>query len=468
MSRWLMNRRHFLAGSAKTLISLPLLEAMFLSDKALAQAATGINPRFAFLYYSNGSVAFENSATSLDSLTGMLAPLAPYRSHLISVNGLSNKENSAWDNNGGGGGGTPHETEAATFLTCNKLGSLGDLKVSPSMDQVIGSYLQAKMGARMSSLVIGDGIVDSGIGQGGINRAYHHLMSWKSATSYVAPFMSINAVFKEVFSGVMPTTGTTTTTNAELAKLQAQKKSILDASINQVAAMKQRLGVADQARLDQYLSGVREVEIKVAAVSTTTTTNGPLCPAVSAPTDYSPFDPSQFQNYIHTMIDLITVAFQCQITPSVSYMFTRGNGGVRSGVGGVVEDQHEVSHYKTNGTADKLRKVNTFYNSQFAYYVKKLSETMELDQPLIKNVVSLYGCSTSDSDDHDGGNCTAWIAGGQNHGVITNRVMDYGMKANRAYNTGTPLANLMLGLSNIAGVGLTSFGNSKGAINLKA
>jgi len=457
-----MNRRAFIAGSAKTIIALPLLEAMFLTDKAMAQAASTMMPRFSFMYFANGVVEFEGSPTSMDKLTGILAPLAPYRQHLVAVNGLSNRENSSWDQTGGpiGGLGTPHETEAATFLTCSKLGSLGELRVNPSIDQIIGMSLQNKYSTKTSALVIGAGDALSGIGQGDVNMAYHTLMSWKSATQYVAPFMTVNAVFKEMFSSAPPTT-----TNPDLVKLQNQKKSILDAALSQISSMRTRLGTADQVRLDQYLTGVRDVEKKVNAIVTT----GPACPTVTAPQDYNPGDSGQFESYIRTMIDLITISFQCNLIPVANFMFTRGNGGARSGVGGVPDDQHEVSHYADDtAKKDKLRKINTFYYSMFAYYLKKLNETMELDQPMIKNILSLYGCSTSDAQLHDGSNATIMLAGGQNLGVVTNRVLDYGLIADKPYGTGKPLANLFLGMSNVAGVGLTKFANSNAAINLKA
>jgi hypothetical protein len=88
-------------------------------------------------------------------------------------------------------------------------------------------------------------------------------------------------------------------------KLQLQKKSILDGALSQISSMKTRIPATDQARLDQYLTSVREVEVKVNNMTTTVT--GPSCPVPSTtPQNYDPGNDSQFANYIKAQIDLIT------------------------------------------------------------------------------------------------------------------------------------------------------------------
>jgi hypothetical protein len=453
-----MNRRTFLYGAGSSVIGLPLLEAMFAEEQAIAQPAA--RPlRFAFLFYPNGAVDYEMSPTSLDELTGVLAPFEPLREHLISVNGLNNRANSTWERNGVDlGSGTPHEINAATFLTCQQLGSLDELRLSASIDQVIGEHLQARDGTRLSSLVIGDGDGRTDIGQGDVNRSYHHLMSWKSETQYVVPISRTSEVFAEIYAG----SSNEGAPDAELEALRRQRRSILDSTSSQLTAMRQRVGRADQTRVDLYLETIRSVEQKLGAAPVEL-----ACPDSAEPPDLNPKSIDSFGPYLDTMSELIVLSLRCQLTPVATFQLSRGNDGVRSGVAGVSSDQHGVSHYRSGGSQDSLRRINVFYNERAAYFLQLLAETDELGYSLLESTVALYGSGIADADLHDGSNCPILIAGGQQHGVATHRVIDHGL-SRKGYDEGTPLANLHLGLADLAGVPIDSFGDSNGRIDLTA
>jgi Protein of unknown function (DUF1552) len=449
-----LKRRSFLLGACGSLIALPLLESMFASDRVLA--AVGTRPlRFTFMFYPNGSVEYEMSPTSLNQLNGVLEPFAAFRDQLISVNGLNNRDNSTWEINGVDlGGGTPHEINAATFLTCQKLGSLDELQLSPSIDQLIGAELQKRYSTRLASVVVGDGVGGSGIGQGGVNQAYHHLMSWKTTTQYVTPISRAPALFAQLFGDDQNESA-----SAELTAARAQRRSILDSTTSQYQAMKRRVGKSDQARLELYLETIRQVETQLDA------TTSAACPTGEAPIDYNPKNQAEFPAYLDTMSDLIVLALQCQVSPVAVFQLSRGNGGVRSGVAGVEDDQHSVSHYRSNDSVDSLRKINQFYNQRAAYFLNRLASVEELGQTLLDSTVTLYGTGIADADRHDGSNCAILIAGGGAHGVVGNRVIDHELRP-KDYGEGTPLANLHLGFAQLAGVELGQFGNSTGAIAL--
>lgn len=451
-----LSRRSVLFGTGGALVALPLLEAMFDRDRAL-YAANAHPARFAFVFYPNGAVEYEMSPTSLDELTGVLEPFAPFRDRLISVNGLNNRDNNTWEIHGVDlGSGSPHEFNAPTFLTCQKLGSLDELRLSPSIDQLIGAELQGRQGHRLRSLVIGDGEGRSDIGQGGVNRAYHHLISWQSETQYVVPLSSTAAVFAEIYGG-QP--GEAEATEALLA-LQAQKRSILDSTAEQLAAMQPRVSQDDRTRLELYLDAVRSVETRLDSVPTTSN-----CPTADEPALLDPESSDEFPAYLDTMTELVVLALQCQVTPVATFQLSRGNDGVRSGVAGVSGDQHGVSHYNSGGSQDELRLINTFYNDRAAQLFRRLAETAELDRSLLDSTLVLYGSGIADADAHDGSNCGIWLAGGEALGMVPGRVIDHGL-GRKDYGEGTPLANLHLGLAGVAGVDLDSFGNSTGRIEL--
>lgn len=471
MRAWLLPRRRFLAGAGGTMVSLPLLEAMLPTDTALAQTAA--MPRFVFLFFPNGTVRTEMSPPSMDALAPVLAPLAPLRSDLLFVEGLHNRLNSSWRWYAPGlGDGSAHELGAPTFLTCSRLADKAGLRVSISADQLIGQELQRRQGTRLASLVIGDGRTSTGTGQGGVNQLYQSLMSWRSdkANDYAAPLTRPSQVFSEIFAGAPPAgaAGTPGAVDPRIAALQARRRSILDAVKEQEAPMRQRLGRADVARLDQFFTSLREVEKKV-ALAGAPGAGGARCERPAAPADTA-----DFTQVTRTMIDLAVLALQCRVAPCVCYQLSRANNGVRTGsFAGVSEDQHGISHHGGNpASMEKLRRIVTWYNQQLAAFVERLRATQELGGPLLRNVATVYGSEVSDADGHVGRDLPIVLAGGQALGIRTGGILDVGFgKAGGGDMTGdsqraAPLANLFLSLARLAGVPATSFGNSTGTFGL--
>jgi hypothetical protein len=250
--------------------------------------------------------------------------------------------------------------------------------------------------------------------------------------------------------------------NEALLALQAQKKSILDSTKEQLTLMQTRVSADDRTRLELYLDAVRSVEQRLDGVPVAS-----MCPDFETPEDWDPKDSDEFPVYLDTMTDLLVLALQCQVTKVATFQLSRGNDGVRSGVAGVSSDQHGISHYRSGGSEDSLRMINTFYNERAAYLWQRLQETDELGQSLLDSTLVLYGSGIADADRHDGSNCPIWIAGGDSLGVQSNRVIDHGLEF-KQYGEGTPLANLHLGLADLAGLALDGFGNSTGRIDLRA
>jgi hypothetical protein len=472
MSRSSLPRRHFLVGAGRTVISLPLLEAMFRSDAARAQGAA--SPRFAFLFFPNGTVGTEMSPTAMNAWKPVLAPFEPVRNEVLFIEGLHNRLNSSWKwYSSALGDGSGHEVGAPTFFTCRRLADKSVLRLGVSIDQLIGQALQKKRGTRLSSLVIADGRNGSGTGQGGINLLYRALMSWKSdqPNDYAAPLTRPAQVFSEIFAGWTPTTGGSPTVDPAIARLQARKKSILDTVKEQEDGMRARLGAADVSRLDQFFTSLREVEKKVSAAPAPAPSGARCEKPATAPMDVTS---SQFAPFTRTMMDLAVLALQCGVTPSVCYQMSRGDGGARTGTfAGVSEDQHGVSHHAGSATAmDKLRKINAWYSGQYAYLIERLAATQELGVPLLRNVVTVYGSEISDGNSHNGRDLPVVLAGGQSLGIKTGGILDLGLGKVTGSVSETdlmrapPLANLFLTLAKLAGVEASSFGNSTGTFTL--
>ena len=117
-----LSRRTMLRGAGAA-IALPLLDAMIPASTALAQTAAKPAPRMGFIYFPHGAVmkAWSPAETGTAfTLSPILKPLEPFRSHLTIVSGLRNR---------GGESSDPHGIMAGTWLSCfgikNREGDMG-------------------------------------------------------------------------------------------------------------------------------------------------------------------------------------------------------------------------------------------------------------------------------------------------------------------------------------------------------
>src|SRR4029450_11972215 len=95
------------------------------------------------------------------------------------------------------------------------------------------------------------------------------------------------------------------------------RASLLDSFMGEIARLKQRVGVPDRVRVDQYLESIREIErqIQRAEAAATDEAMPPLAPPVGAP--------AAFADHAKLMFDLQVLAFQADITRIVTFQLSR-------------------------------------------------------------------------------------------------------------------------------------------------
>jgi hypothetical protein len=105
-------------------------------------------------------------------------------------------------------------------------------------------------------------------------------------------------------------------TSEERASRRAQARSLLDSVLAQANALEKRVPAADRARLDRYLTDVREIErrIELAAKQTSSGLDLP-----DAPTGI----PENFGTHVKLMFDLQVLAWQADITRVSTLMFAQ-------------------------------------------------------------------------------------------------------------------------------------------------
>jgi hypothetical protein len=103
-------------------------------------------------------------------------------------------------------------------------------------------------------------------------------------------------------------------TAAEVAKRKAYKKSVLDLVLGDAQSLSLQLGKTDQAKLDEYLTGVRELETQISSSMGTESCQPGTRPEKSLP----------YAQHVQTMCDLMVLAMQCDVTRV--FIFMLGNG----------------------------------------------------------------------------------------------------------------------------------------------
>jgi hypothetical protein len=325
--RW--TRRQVLKGAGVAL-SLPWLET-FAPRTARAQAAAAPRRRLVTLYFSNGTAAFWTPTGSGSGdgwkLSPIMAPLAPVKTKLLAMSNVSNTAPfmSAKDPDGTHPTGSHGALSASTWTAAPPNGPMS-ANNGISVDQVVGNVIAAGPNPTpLHSLQIGLSTVDSFTD--GLPAQHSRSMSWKSESEPLYKVVNPQAVFDRLLGGrgQVPSAGMNTTPMPDPAadRRRALRKSALDYIQQSTASLQARLSGGDQRRLDEFLSSVRNLEVRVAqsgmAIQAPVTCQSPTRPTATYAVGAVPGDYSR-EAHAGLMTDLTMMALTCDITRVVSFM----------------------------------------------------------------------------------------------------------------------------------------------------
>src|SRR5262249_25792985 len=245
-------------------VALPLFDSLgagklLAADAAgngLATTATGAPLRTAFVYFPNGAIPAHwwptGDATDF-KLNRTLAPLERSKPFLQILGGLHPKPAA-----GGRDGAGDHARANGTFLTGVRLNkSSTNIRAGISVDQVMAR--QVGHLTRFPSLELSSDPERKTAGcDSGYSCAYQYNISWSSPTTPVPAESNPRHAFERIF-GV----GAPGERAANLQRRRQEERSVLDFVLEDARAMQRRLNLQDKSKLDQYLTGVREVEKRI-------------------------------------------------------------------------------------------------------------------------------------------------------------------------------------------------------------
>jgi len=437
-----LSRRTFLRGVGAA-IALPMLDAM---TPALASAKrVGKSPvRLVFCYVPNGIIMKDWTPQGIGKefeMTRILTPLKAYRDDMLVLSGLA-------DHNGNelGDGPGDHARAGASFLTgvhCKKT-SGADIHSGVSADQIAARAFANQ--TRFASLELG--CEDSrtvGNCDSGYSCAYTNSISWRSPTTPMPPEVNPRAVFERLFGAedfhLDPATR---------ARRANYRKSILDMVREDTQKLTGNLGHSDRRKMDEYLTSVREIEVRIQNAERD---NHTVTPGIDKPDGI----PVAFADYISLMFDLQVAAFRSDLTRVSTLMIGR-EGSMRTYPEiNIADSHHPLTHHRNNPEfIEKVTQINTFHTTQFARFLGKLKSTSDGDGSLLDNSLVVYGSGISDGNRHTHENLPLLVAGRGGGSVKPGRHIAYGQE--------TPVSNLYMTLLDRAGVHPESFGDSNGKL----
>ncbi len=440
-----IDRRHALRGLG-SFIALPLLDCM-----RSAHAAEPETPRrSAFVYIPNGVNTLDYQITSPGedyTFSRSLKPLEKHRQVITPVSGLHHP----------GGLGHHHNCQKI-WLTGGQLGPTDRNTIS--VDQQIAEVTSPH--TRFHSLEI------SNKGES---------LAW-TADGIRLPGMSrCSEIFAHLFEE--PKNGTESQRRA-----LRRKGSVLDANLEEVRSLERKMGAEDKGRMNQYLSAVRETEIRTKRADAWLDVPRPKIDDADRKRGDRDVPQTQAGEYFRTVYDLIVLAFQTDATRVVTFSSGLEGQGLAIPELGISQSRHELSHHNGDaGHMEKLTQSDTFCVEQFSYFLTRLSETPDLSgRPLLDSTMSLFGSGMAYGHSHGNANLPLVLAGGTGCGLKHGRHVDLNQGhfdgyqlddpgqhyrlCSRPANSEARMSNLLLVMAQKMGVETGRFGDSNSELDL--
>jgi hypothetical protein len=357
--------------------------------------------------------------------------MLPFRTKLNVIFGLFNKHAT-------GVGIHPGQTGNILSGAALKRGAV--LKGGVSMDQVLAARLGEE--TPVPSLVLGCEQPITGYHETNFSMAYSSHISWQDALSPVPMEVYPSLAFDSLFDN----------------QGSRRTQSILDRVKEQAAELSRRVSRADQAKLDEYLTSVREVEKRAERTramkdraSDKARDRGRSVRAMPRPDNGLPED---IREHMRLMCDIIALAFQTEKTRVATLLLCRDLSGLFYPFLDVRTAHHPSSH---DDQSDAYERVSRYYVSQLAHLAGRLDAMKEGERTVLDNSCLMFISNMWSGSRHDSTKVPLLLAGGLGGSLETGRVLDFIGKGDE----NRKLCSLYLSLLDRMGVSQKRFGDAQ-------
>ena len=229
------------------------------------------------------------------------------------------------------------------------------------------------------------------------------------------------------------------------------RRSILDFVTTDTKRLESDLGPTDRRKLDEYLSSIREIEQQIERAEKD---NSHVDPHMDKPYGI----PADFAEHFKLMTDMMTIAFQSDMTRIITFLVTHEGTSRSYREIGIPDGHHPLTHHMGKpDLIEKVVKINTYHMQQFAGWIEKMKSIKEGDGTLLDNSMIVYGAGLSDGNRHTHEDLPTLIAGrGGNYFKPGRRIV---------HRKETPMCNLFLTMMDRMGVPVDNFGDSTGRLD---
>ncbi len=433
-NRYGASRRTFLRGVGVT-IALPWFESVPVWGSATVAGGVPVPApkRFAALFMGCGVNPVQwwakPGAAGIE-LGPCLEPLAPLSAKINVVHGLFNKHAT---------GVGIHPGQTGNILSGAALQKGAELKGDISVDQMLAKHLGEE--TVQPSMVLGCEQPITGYHETNFSMAYSSHISWQSATSPVPMEVYPSLAFDSLFDN----------------RGNQRNLSILDRVREEAAGLSRRVSSGDRAKLDEYLTSVREVESRVMPMRAAKQTADQRGAGRGQPVALMPRPdnglPEDIREHMRLMCDLVALGFQTDKTRLATLLLCRDISGLFYPFLDVRSAHHSASH---DDRSDAYERVSRYYCGQLAYLAARLDAMPEGEGTVLDNSCLLFINSMWSGSKHDSSKVPVILAGSLGGTLQTGRVLDYSDKG----DDNRKLCSMYLSIMDRMGVKLERFGDA--------
>lgn len=429
-----LHRRHFLRGAGVAL-ALPFLESMLpKSTRSAAADPNGKPPkRVIFITTPNG---FEMDRWKLN-INGTSAALTPALAASSMIGEFGKPDNdildkclflegvpmsSASDPRSqafGHPGGTGAVLTGAFPGPGDDYAGGKTAGAGPSPYESVDQVLARNLGnaTRFPAMYVGVHTYDNVLGR----RVF-----WAKGPTAVDPETNPQHVLSTMFSDLDPSA-------AAAARRRGEESAfLLDSVQSDYKALRCKVSASDRQRLEQHLTLIGDLEKRVQLVG-----GGAACSVPSIKGGMNPGEFAETPDLTNAMLDLIAMAFACDLTRIAGFEFHAGDAGADGVYSwlGIPEDAHTLSHLEGTNPNDKIEQMDRWRAQQIMGLVARLQAMTEPDgSSIFDNTTILWTSEVGRGWTHDYED-VAWNIIGNGQGYFkTGRYVKFDGTQNSRHN----------------------------------
>lgn len=364
-------------------------------------------------------------------LSKTLSVLEPLKHKINVIDGLFNKAAT---------GQGIHPAQTGSLLSGAQIQKGAIIRSGVSIDQVIANHVGEE--TPQSSIVLSCEQPMTGYHETNFSLAYSSHISWQSPDSPVPVEVYPSLAFDNLFEN----------------RGNLRNMSILDRVKDRAETLSRQISSTDRAKLDEYLTSVREVEKRVESMRKSKDQAEDRAKLKNRPafTMERPENglPEDLRDHVRLMCDIIAIAFQTDRTRVATLLISRDLSAMYYPFLNVNTGHHAASH---DNTSDGYERISRFHVSQLAYLAEKLDSMPEGEGTVLDNSCLMFLSNLWIGRTHDNSRLPLILVGGLGGTLKTGRTLNY----LDAGEENRKMCSLYLSIMDRMGIEMDSFGDAE-------